>query len=180
MTPNLDDLRKLLACDPERGGFVWQPRPASMFNTSRAANRWNACYAGKPAFNTLEATGYKTGKIFGKRLKAHRVVWAWAHGYWPDEIDHINGDRSDNRIANLRPVDHRENSKNRKLYKSNTLGSQGIHQRPSGRWGAYISINGKRTVIGTFDTKEEAIVARRQAEREHGYHPNHGRNAVDG
>lgn len=168
-------LRRLMACDPERGELVWQPRPASMFTTSRAANRWNACYAGKPAFDTVEQKGYKSGKLFGKRLKAHRVIWAWVHDDWPDEIDHINGNKADNRLSNLRPVDHAENSRNRKFYSNNTNGSIGVFQRPSGRWCAHISVDRKRVVIGTFDTKEQAAAARQQAEAMHGYHPNHGR-----
>lgn len=168
-------LRSLLACDPERGELVWQPRSASMFETSRAVSRWNACYAGKPAFDTMEQKGYKSGKLSGKRLKAHRVIWAWVHDEWPDEIDHINGDKTDNRISNLRGVDHAENSRNRKLYSNNTNGSIGVFQRPSGRWGAHINADGKRVVIGTFDTKELAAEARRKAELEQDYHPNHGR-----
>lgn len=172
-----ETLRELLECDPEMGTLVWRPRELALFVNARAANRWNTCHAGRVAFNTLESKGYLSGKLLGRRLKAHRVIWAMVHDTWPDEIDHINGDKSDNRISNLRSVTHSENGRNCKLSKSNTHGFQGIHRRRSGRWSAYISIDGKRAVIGTFDTKDRAIAARQQAERDYGYHPNHGRKA---
>lgn len=139
---------------------------------------WNSRFAGKEALASLDANGYKTGNLFYRRTKAHRAIWAMAYGKWPDgEIDHINGHKSDNRLDNLRVVTHLANGRNLKLKKNNQSGYCGVWQRPSGRWAALISLNGKTKTLGTFDTIEEAIAARQKANAEHGFHANHGVSA---
>ncbi|ARW59013.1 HNH endonuclease [Pectobacterium phage vB_PatP_CB5] len=115
--------------------------------------------AGLPALATKDAAGYLVGKVFGKTLKAHRVVFFLTHGYWPDQVDHINGVRDDNTPDNLRDVSRVENRHNR-VHK-------GYHW--SAKWGkyvAYISSGGVRHHLGGFDTPEGARAAYLLAKRQ--------------
>ena len=102
-------------------------------------------------------------------------------GEWVTELDHINGDRLDNRIENLRPVTRQENLKNQKRSIANTSGVTGVYwDRETGKWRALIRIGGKVKTIGRFLSFEEAVMARKEAERKNGYHANHGRVANEG
>jgi hypothetical protein len=138
---------------------------------------WNARYAGKPALNYKGNAGYFSGRILGKPYRAHRVAWAIFLGAWPEsDIDHINGKRSDNRIANLRTATRQENGKNCAIGIKNTSGTIGVswHSRDL-VWTAQVNKNGKHKHIGSFKNKDEAIEARAKANLECGYHANHGR-----
>lgn len=102
------------------------------------------------------------------------------YGDWPkNEIDHINKDKQDNRINNLRDVTTAENQRNRKLMVTNKSGACGVHKlnkRYSALvWSAVIMVDKKQIYLGSFRTKEQAIKARKAAERKHGFHPNHGK-----
>jgi hypothetical protein len=118
--------------------------------------------------------GYLSGRLFNRNVYAHRVAYAIYHGHWPTaQIDHINGNRMDNRIANLRDVSAAENSKNKRMLDSNSSGIVGV----SFNQGKWVAMLGKRH-IGRFATIEGAAEARRQAEIAAGYHENHGRIAA--
>jgi hypothetical protein len=95
---------------------------------------------------------------------------------WPEgEIDHINGNRQDNRIENLRDVPRSLNQRNSKLQNNNRSGVSGVFWRAN-RWEARIYlVSGQRKHLGRFKTFEEAVAVRKQAEMECGYHENHGR-----
>lgn len=95
----------------------------------------------------------------------HRLAWLIIHGRWPkDQIDHINGIRTDNRLSNLRECNQAENNANTKLYKNNQSGVKGIYwEADRNCWSAYITENKKLRRIGRFKTKEEAVEARKQA-----------------
>lgn len=175
--PTPETLRKLLSYDPDTGLLTWKRRPIEMFATDRACNSWNAQYCRKPAFTADNGGGYRHGKIFGKTYFAHRVVYAIFHGAFPaDQIDHINGDKSDNRIANLRDVTGTENMRNRVLPIDNTSGHIGVSWCGiKCRWHSRIHAHGKRRHIGYFADIEDAIAARATAEVKYGYHQNHGR-----
>jgi len=109
--------------------------------------------------------GYYCVKVGGKAYKKHRIICLWHHGYLPDYIDHIDRDRSNNRIENLREVTNRENTQNCNIRKSSTSGVAGVHfDKFRNAWRACISIEGKRTYIGTFKTLEEATKVRKDAE----------------
>ena len=170
-------LRDLVAYDPKSGELLWKPREPGYFTRARDCAGWNTKYAGKPAFNTLWPSGYRAGHIFKNMYLAHRVAWAVHYGVWPDaQIDHIDGDRSNNRIDNLRVVSPEDNQKNVKQRADNTSGVKGVDFiRGSNLWRARIVHEGRRVDIGRFNTFEDAVVARRRAERDCGYHPNHGR-----
>ena len=91
------------------------------------------------------------------------------------EIDHINGDTSDNRLENLRCVTRKENALNQKLPRNNTSGHIGVSQTRTGRWSANFYKDNQAKRIGPFATKELACEAWQRAAKELGYHENHGR-----
>jgi hypothetical protein len=133
---------------------------------------WNGRFAGKLAFNRRRPNGYLDGTLFGEAYVAHRIIWKMVHGTDPETIDHINGDRSDNKLTNLRSVSLGENLKNQSTPKSNTSGAVGVsYDRRLSRWRARIGSK----YLGIFPTKEAAVAARAMAAIELGYHPNHGR-----
>ena len=125
---------------------------------------------GKRAFATEMNEGYLRGKVGGTAYRAHRVAWKMFYGVEPGEIDHINGIRDDNRIANLRTVSRQENQRNRRRPKNNTSGITGVrwHSR-SRRWVAQIVVQKRCLFLGNFLTKEAAAAARSRAEQEHGF-----------
>ena len=85
-----------------------------------------------------------------------------------EEIDHINGKPNDNRVENLRVTTHGENMKNVKLPSNNTSGYKGVYySKQERKWKAFVRVNKKQKHLGTFSTKEEAIVARQKAENEY-------------
>jgi len=120
--------------------------------------------------------GYRVVKIKGKTYPVHHLVWLLFHKELPEQfIDHINHDRLDNRITNLREVTPQENMRNQSLSKANTSGFTGVRfHKDSGKYYAYIYIDGFEKSLGYFDTKEEAILARIKANKEYGFHENHG------
>lgn len=163
-------LREILTYDPESGDLFWLYRDYSPDMDDRARKIFNAKYAGKKALSHRNAElGYMQGSIFGKRYWAHRVIWALVYGQWPDnEIDHINGDRSDNRLSNLRACIRLENSRNKKRLSVNTSGFKGVSpHKESGKWRATICVNGKQLSLGYFHKKEDAWEAYKAAAYKH-------------
>lgn len=171
----LFELCDLLVYESDTGRLFWKRRPDAMFPTPADAARWNGRYAGAEALTATSVNGYRHGVILGRPVKAHSVAWAITYGSWPKEIDHINGTKDDNRIANLRCVTRRENSKNRSLRSDNQTGAVGISRR-RGKWLARIQADDRAITLGTFGTLQEAIRARKEAEALYGYHENHGRS----
>jgi hypothetical protein len=178
--PDVETLRKLLDYDPETGVFTWRERPLDLFSNPKRGNSWNARMAGKPAFSNIDNCGYPRGPILGRRILAHRVAWAIFHGEEPPTfIDHINGNRADNRISNLRLATSLQNMKNQKLNATNKSGVMGVRVfKATGKWHAQIKVRRKSIHLGYFNTFEEAVAARRNAEALHGFDPNHGRQAA--
>lgn len=167
-----ETLRELIDYDPLTGELTWKRRDVSYFANRQSWKRWNNRFAGEPAMRAFDR-GYRKGGVNSVQLSAHRVAWAIHYGKWPSmQIDHINGIRTDNRIENLRDVSQRENGLNTKLNSANTSGVMGVTWcKARQKWQAQIAC----IMIGRFETFEEAVAARKAAEREQGYHPNHGR-----
>ena len=119
--------------------------------------------------------GYKYGSINKKPVLAHRIIWKMQYGYDPQHIDHINGNRADNRIENLRSVNRFENLRNMRIGKANTSGVMGVWVNKRGVYVAEIYTDGKKKSLGHFDTIEAAAQARKEAEVVYGFHRNHGK-----
>lgn len=170
-------LRELLCYAPESGVLTWQQRPIACFANARCGTTWNTRYAGKEAFSATGADGYRCGGVHKKPLLAHRVIWAMVHGRWPDgQIDHIDGNRQNNRLSNLREVPLADNARNAKVRRDNRSGIPGVLWHPRDKkWTVRIGGGDNRRSLGYFATLEGAIAARRAAEARLGYHANHGR-----
>ncbi|MFH5773547.1 HNH endonuclease [Paracoccus sp. NGMCC 1.201697] len=116
-----------------------------------------SCPVGKEAFRSIDRHGYRKGQLDGRTLRAHRVVWVICHGNWPEgEIDHINGDKLDNRISNLRVATRAQNEWN-KPPKNKVKGVKFV--RSTGMWIAAITNNKKKRHLGSFETEHEAKIA---------------------
>ncbi|HEX5183606.1 MAG TPA: HNH endonuclease [Allosphingosinicella sp.] len=172
-------LRDALQYDPESGKLFWKERPISHFGGAKrsaeeCAKAWNSLYAHREAMTALSTDGYRKGRLSGRELLAHRVIWKLVHGLDPDHIDHIDGDRSNNKLANLRSVTPSENNRNRRQPKTNTSGAIGVCWVESeGAWVAYVRVH-----LGYFDRFEDAVAAREEAARRFAYHPYHGKRGL--
>jgi hypothetical protein len=157
------EARKWFRYDPDAGALYWAIRSSNAARMDRPAGK-------------LER-GYWSVMVNGRLYRAHRIIWAMHYGEWPDgQVDHINHIRADNRIENLRVVPHLDNHRNMSLFKNNTTGIPGVRfDVRYGSWTARITVNYKQINLGSYKTKEEAIAARKKAEVEYGFHPNHGR-----
>jgi hypothetical protein len=139
---------------PETGIFTWARSRPGVSAGSQAG--------------CLSKHGYLLVKVGRKQYRAHRLAWLITHGEWPDaEIDHINGDRADNRICNLRPVDRSGNSQNRwKAHCNSSHGRLGAAwNKQHQRWQSKIAANGARHHLGYFNSADEAHVAYMNAKR---------------
>ena len=167
-------VREFLDYDPETGILTWKNRDRKWFPSDGIYKSWNTRVAGKEAFTRLHTKGYLQGAIFHKTYKAHRIIWLYMKGEWPDQIDHINHNKEDNRWYNLREVSNQENSKNQSQYITNTSGCTGVYWHKQGRkWVAQIKVD-DYVYLGRFDLLEDAISARKVAEIKYGFHKNHG------
>lgn len=121
---------------------------------------------------TTHHSGYRQIKIDGQLHQSHRLAWLYVHGYFPlQDLDHVNGDRSNNKLNNLRLASRAENTQNqRKARIDNTGGYLGVSfVKRTSRWRARIQIKSKPILIGYFATPIEAHEAYLQAKRL--YHP---------
>ena len=175
ITPEL--LRQLFRYDAETGHLIWLPRPPEMFEGKEKNNcgSWNAKNAGKIA-GTIDAKGYRRTRVNGVSILMHRIVWAIIHGRWPEQcIDHIDHNKLNNRIENLRDCSSLQNFRNQRLSKHNTSGVSGVSwSKANQKWHVRIGNGGSRKYLGHYPSFDEAVAVKRKAERELGYHTNHG------
>lgn len=142
--------------DPISGIFTWKKGRGPVKGGS---------VAGRPHFQ-----GYVRISIDYKDYLAHRLAWLYVHGEWPsDEIDHANGNKTDNRIENLRQATRAENCRNVKVHKRNRLGIKGVSERDDcvKRFSSQIRIDGKVRQLGRYETAEEAKAAYDEAALKH-------------
>lgn len=154
-------LRQILRYEPEGGKLFWLPRDQRWFGCRRSFSTWNSRFAGSEALTTERPDGYKAGRVLGRNYRAHRVIWAVHYGVWPAvQIDHINGDPTDNRLVNLREATAAENQRNRGTQSNNTSGFKGVSwSKDTSKWQAYIKSYGRRHHLGYFTSIEDAAAA---------------------
>lgn len=162
---DVERLKERLSYNPETGEFVWRISYGSAKAGSMAGH--------------ISNKGYRRIPVNKKHYQSHQLAWLYVHGEFPEhEIDHINGDKLDNRTINLRSVTRKENGRNVRIPTHNTSGIMGVRwNKLEQKWKAYIKVNGINKGVGTFFDKFDAICARKSAEVKYKFHKNHGRPA---
>lgn len=158
---NVARLRELLSYCPETGIFIWK------------IWRGGPAVAGSIAGGT-DSKGYRQIKLDGRLHLAHRLAWLYVHGEPPTgHLDHIDRNPKNNAISNLRLCTHAENHQNTGIRADSTSGVTGVSfNKPSAKWLAYISKNGRRHRLGLFETIDDAVAARLAAKAQiHTFHP---------
>ena len=158
-----ETLTRILDYDPETGVFVWKEKIAAKVVVGRVAG--------------FPDNGYVRISMYGNQHMAHRLAWFYVYGKWPDEeIDHIDMDRSNNRIANLRAATKAENMRNRGAQSNNKIGLKGVceHTQQPGKYTSQITKDRKKIHLGIFDTPEAAHQAYIKALSQH--HKEYGRS----
>ena len=158
--PSPEVLRQLLRYEPDTGRLFWLPRPDS-------SPQWNAKYAHKEALTSSHNGGYRHGSILWVSCLAHRVIMAMETGAWPaNDVDHINGDRTDNRRANLRLATRSENLRNTGVKASSRSGIKGVtFHTARNKWVAQIRAGGENHRLGYFKCRTAAMVTYVKANR---------------
>lgn len=146
-----EQVRSLFDYDPETGVMRW-----------REGAGWP--YSGR-SVGTPNDRGYLRVMIGRRSYRVHRIIWLHVHGEWPDQIDHINGKKDDNRLSNLRSVSNAQNHQNKTCTTGKT-GVRGVRARPDGRFEAAITLNRKTKYLGSFASVDEAKEAYRIARQE--------------
>ncbi len=161
-----EELKKQLHYDPNTGIFYRKIRSSNSVNIGDIAG----CVVYR------KTNRYITICVLRKDHYAHRLAWLYMTGKFPDnEIDHINGDGSDNRWTNLRDVTRQNNMRNVKVLNNNTSGITGVYwNKQLGCWAVQIKVNMKQISLGTFGNMFDAACARKSAELFYGFHENHG------
>lgn len=159
--PDLNRLRSLLDYDPLTGGFTWKVRPGN----DKPTKMLNARCAGKSA--TPRGKGYLGLCIDQRPYMAHRIAWYYHYGEEPPELDHINMDRADNRIANLRAATRSQNIANGPARANSKSGIRGVSwDKRRKKWLACIRKDGKNACLGYFSDQQAASLAYQRAARE--------------
>lgn len=162
-------LRLLLRYEPESGKLFWRSRGPGWFSPPNQGRAWNTCYAGKEAFRTKSNNGYLMGYILGANLLAHRVVAAIIYGAWPPrDVDHIDGDRFNNRASNIRLATRQQNLRNTGRRKGSSSRFCGVcWDAARGKWVSNCADQEGRTRhLGRFADEAEAARAYDKAARE--------------
>lgn len=170
-----EEILRKLRYDRESGYLFWK----EIKNPSTKNEKiYNGRFSNKKT-GWLNSRGYLKINIYKKSLLGHRIIWFLEYGSWPSkDLDHIDGNPSNNKLDNLREVTKSENLRNCKRRQDNTSGITGVHyNKRQNQWTACVVLKGKKKHLGTFETKEEAINARDLANKDNKFHNNHGRQS---
>lgn len=147
-----EELNQYFRYDPETGNIYWKINPPGKIT-----------YLVGCRVGTLNTNGYLFFRFKRKHYLVHRVAWMLVNKEWPKNlIDHINGDKTDNRLTNLRAANCSQNKANAVKYKCNTSGFKGV-QKDRNKWRAGIRHNGKFHSLGSYSCKKEAARAYNRA-----------------
>ena len=162
----IDLINRLFSYNDESGVLSWKVKLNRSIKVGREAGTVN------------KYNKYRIVTINNKKYMSHRIIWAHVYGFWPsNDIDHINHNRSDNRIENLREVTQKENRRNMSLDVRNKSGVAGVSwSKDINMWSVFIKPYDKNLYLGMFEDKFEAICTRLSANNKYGFHVNHGRN----
>ena len=159
-------LKKMINYNPKTGICIWLERTPDMFEDGKYSkehkcNQWNAVYAGKVVGCIDNQNGRILTTINNKRYKLHNIIYIYMTGKKPNkDIDHKNGNPSDNRWINLRLATDSQNQGNRKISKNNKSGYKGVFWvKDHKKWTARGCLNGKIYFLGYYDTPENAYKA---------------------
>jgi HNH endonuclease len=159
-------LKQMLDYDPVTGVFKWLKRSGSGSPIKKGM------VAGH-----IDSSGHRQVMVCGKLYMAHRLAWFYIHSKWPkNQIDHIDGDGSNNSLSNLREATPSQNAHNKAIFKSNTSGVKGVSYSLSHKkWRARVMVNNKSKHIGYFCDIYEAESSVKEARNKlHGMFANHG------
>lgn len=163
-------ITELITLEPATGKLFWKPRQPHHFSAKGqrspqgCCNNWNSRYANKECLTAIGTHGYRWGNFMGKALLAHRAAFFLANGYMPGYVDHINGDKLDNRPTNLREATNGQNIANSKSREGSSSKYLGVSWNKVNRnWTAYITSNWKGRHIGSYATEEQAALAYNKA-----------------
>lgn len=175
--PTQEVLNDLILYDPYTGNVNWKCRDRKYFPSDWSFIVWNKSYENKP-ITCKNHHGYLYTTIFGSKYLLHRLIWKLMFNEEPSDLDHINGVRDDNRLQNLRVVNHQENMRNMRKVAANSSGYTGVYKHTqNGRWVAQISVDNKTKYLGIFHSIEDAIICRKKAELMYNFHDNNGQVA---
>ena len=183
-TPSItpEELRQLLDYDPRTGSLEWAEPDRGWFASDAHWLAFCQMRDGAKPLTCEHSGGYLWGYIGAQAMLAHRAIWAYCHGEWPDEqLDHVNHDRRDNRLSNLRLATQAENCRNFSRRYDNSSGVTGVSwDKDRKKWVAQIALpGGKNRYLGRYSSLEDAALARKKAEIQYGFHGNHGKTAEE-
>ncbi len=164
---------------PKLARPMTQKRLMTLVHYSRRTGVFTSRKSGKVLGSPNDA-GYLVVKLGVKYFALHRLAWLYVYGYMPEGvIDHLDHDKQNNAIHNLREVSQTDNCKNHKLSKKNTSGAVGVRWNERlEKWTAAIKVDRKNIHLGVFDSFEEAVAARAEANIKYGFHENHGTEKI--
>jgi len=155
--PSIEYLNECFECLGNDGLLIWKIRPISHFKDDRSQMLQNAQFAGRVAGS---GKPYLRSKIANNSFLNHRIIFFMSHGFIPQEIDHIDGNKANNRLDNLREATRSQNMHNKSMPRNNTSGIKGVHfHKYTKKWTAACKINNKFHHLGLFESVDEAAQA---------------------
>ena len=152
----LQEATRIFRYDEETGKLYWNERVHKRIRVGQECGR-------------VTSHGYRKLRVFGKEYYVHRLVWLLKTGSWPNnQIDHINRNRLDNRIENLRVANHFENQHNKSIPKNNTSGIKGVTwNKRAKKWYVQLMFNKKQMYFGLYEDLELAELVIKEARKKY-------------